>query len=72
MTTQTKQDRTAEGFVERRRADRTGNDADWESKVVGRLNGRLQDLPAETDQPSLGWESTVLDVLRKRIEKDPT
>lgn len=72
MSTESKQDRAAQGFVERRRADRTADDADWESKVVGRLNGRLHDLPAGSDQPSLGWESSVLDVLRKRIEKGPT
>jgi hypothetical protein len=58
--------------IERRRADRTRDDADWESKVLGRLNGRLHQMPApETngEPPNLGWESSVLDVLRKRIEK---
>jgi hypothetical protein len=75
MSTPSKRDSNdagnAEGVVERRRADRTDDDTDWESKVLGRLNGRLHDLPADADQPSLGWESSVLDVLRKRIEKGP-
>ena len=58
-------------FVERRSVERTRDDAGWESKVVGRLNGRLNELPASDDPSELGWESAVLDVLRKRIEKGP-
>ena len=57
--------------VERRRAERTRDDAGWESKVVGRLNGRLNELPSSDDPSQLGWEASVLDVLRKRIEKGP-
>jgi hypothetical protein len=58
---------------ERRSASRTRDDADWESKVIGRLNGRLHQLPTadpRNDDPTLGWEATVLDVLRKRIERE--
>lgn len=57
---------------DRRSANRTRDDADWESKVLGRLNGRLHALPADSkpDDPTLGWEATVLDVLRKRIERE--
>ena len=64
-----KQDTT---LVERRSVERTRDDAGWESKVVGRLSGRLSELPTSDDPPQLGWEGAVLDVLRKRIEKGPS
>ena len=55
---------------ERRSQDRD-RDADWESKTVGRVLGRLRNLPPQNgDQTPDGWESTVLDTLRKRIEDD--
>lgn len=54
---------------ERRGAERTPDDANWEAKVIGRMNGRLHNLPPAADQ-EVGWESSVLDVLRKRIEKE--
>jgi hypothetical protein len=58
---------------ERRSADRTPDDASWESKVLARVSGRLHERanagPA-VDEPVLGWEATVLDTLRERIEKE--
>ena len=65
-----------DGLPERRRRDRA-DDLDWESKVIGRLHGRLQHLPMRdaTDQPvdssNVSWEAGVLDVLRRRIERGP-
>jgi hypothetical protein len=58
--------------IERRRADRTADDTDWESKVLARVSGRLQERAsgAAGDEPVLGWEATVLDTLRQRIEKE--
>ena len=62
---------------ERRRFDRkTGApnaDLDWESKALARVRGHLKEVPATDtgDQPKLGWEATVLDVLRRRIERGP-
>jgi hypothetical protein len=63
--------KSTEPTVERRATSRTRDDADWESKVIGRLNGRLHQLPATDgdNPPGIGWESSVLDVLRKRIER---
>jgi hypothetical protein len=59
--------------VERRGLSRIGDDADWESKVLGRIHGRVRELSAEVpnDRPSIGWETSVLDVLRRRIERGP-
>jgi len=71
MSTNPKQ-QTADEWVERRREDRGSDELGWESKVVGRLNRRLHDLPSSDDQAQLGWEGAVLDVLRRRIEKGPT
>jgi hypothetical protein len=58
--------------TERRSADRTSDDTDWESKVLARVSGRLQERAeaAATDEPALGWEATVLDALRRRIERE--
>ena len=60
--------------TERRSANRTADNAGWESKVLGRLSGRLQERAADRaakDEPTVGWESTVLDTLRRRIERAP-
>jgi hypothetical protein len=57
--------------IDRRSVERTSDDADWESKVLARVSARLQERSAAGDEPSLGWESTVLDTLRKRIEQGP-
>jgi hypothetical protein len=57
--------------IERRSLERTSDDADWESKVLARVSSRLQEHSGRIDEPSLGWESTVLDTLRKRIEQGP-
>ncbi len=59
---------------ERRSANRTPDDADWESKVIARVNSRLQQRTYDgtaADEPTLGWESTVLDTLRRRTEQGP-
>jgi len=40
---------------ERRSANRTRDDADWESKVIGRLGGRLRNLPVDGEE-KIGWE----------------
>jgi hypothetical protein len=59
--------------TERRSAERTSDDADWESKVLARVSGRLQERACDSaahSEPALGWEATVLDVLRRRIEKE--
>ena len=56
---------------ERRSANRTRDDADWESKVVGRLGGRLRNLPVDGEE-KIGWETSVLDTLRRRIERGPS
>ena len=57
---------------DRRSSTRTREDADWESKVLGRVGGHLRNLPdIDTDHPNLGWETTVLDTLRRRIERGP-
>jgi hypothetical protein len=56
---------------DRRKPNRTRDDADWESKVLGRVSSHLRDIPADdADHPSLGWETTVLDTLRRRIERE--
>lgn len=57
---------------ERRSQDRE-QDLDWESKVIGRLGGRLKNLPAEDslNTDNAGWEASVLDTLRRRIERGP-
>ena len=56
---------------ERRSADRPSDDADWESKVLARVSGRLQERDKSGgEEPALGWESSVLDILRQRIEKE--
>lgn len=52
---------------DRRSANRTGDDADWESKVLGRVRSHLREA---ADQPTLGWEATVLDTLRRKIERE--
>jgi hypothetical protein len=58
---------------ERRSPNRTRDDADWESKVLGRVSGRLKTLQNQTenDQTNAGWESSVLDALRRKIERGP-
>jgi hypothetical protein len=64
---------TSPPTTERRSADRTSDDTDWESKVLARVSGRLQERANEIaaqGEPELGWEATVLDSLRKRIEKE--
>jgi hypothetical protein len=61
-------------FVERRRTERSNDDAGWESKVLARVSGRLQERANQSagkDEPVLGWEATVLDTLRQRIEREP-
>ena len=60
-------------ITERRSADRTTDAVNWESKVLARVSGRLQERAnnGTVDEPKLGWESSVLDVLRKRIEQGP-
>lgn len=66
-----KQSKSSGGGVERdRRSVNRDRNANWESKTVGRVLGRLRNLPAEKDQPTSGWESAVLDTLRKRIGDD--
>ena len=59
-------------ITERRRAERTSDDAGWESKVLARVSGRLQERAngGSADEPVLGWEATVLDTLRRRIEQE--
>jgi hypothetical protein len=60
-------------MTERRSADRTSDDAGWEAKVLARVSNRLRDSTsksAATDDPILGWEATVLDTLRKKIEQE--
>jgi len=59
-------------ITERRSADRTSDDTDWESKVLARVSGRLREKVdgAAAGEPVLGWEATVLDALRRRIEKE--
>jgi hypothetical protein len=60
-------------FVERRAVPRVidADDAsDWESRALARVTGHLRNLPDEAQQP-LGWEQTVIDVLRRRIEGGP-
>ena len=58
--------------IERRSADRAGDNAGWESKVLARVSGRLQERASHAtgEEPALGWEATVLDTLRQRIEKE--
>jgi hypothetical protein len=58
--------------IERRSAARTSDDAGWESKVLARVSSRLQERSnsVAVDEPVLGWEATVLDVLRRRIERE--
>jgi hypothetical protein len=59
------------GDFDRRGPNRTRDDADWESKVLGRVRAHLQNLPEATDNPqTLGWEATVLDTLRRKIERE--
>ena len=56
---------------DRRGPNRTRDDADWESKVLGRVKTHLRSLPEETGDTSvLGWESAVLDSLRRKIERE--
>jgi hypothetical protein len=60
-------------ITDRRGVDRAPEDTGWESKVLARVSGRLQErtkLGVVADEPTLGWESTVLDTLRKRIEQE--
>jgi hypothetical protein len=57
--------------LDRRGPNRTREDADWESKVLGRVRTHLRALPEEPkDAPALGWESAVLDTLRRKIERE--
>ena len=56
--------------VERRKSERTSDDADWESKVLGRIGNRVRDLTSQQPEgTSFGWESAALDALRRRIEQ---
>jgi hypothetical protein len=59
-------------ITERRSVERTSDDASWESKVLARVSGRLQERASgdTADEPVLGWEATVLDTLRRRIERE--
>ena len=60
-------------LIERRSAQRASEDTGWESKVLARMSGRLQEranAAAVADEPVLGWEATVLDTLRRRIERE--
>jgi hypothetical protein len=44
----------------------------WESKVLARVSGRLQDQSktGAVGESVLGWEAGVLDILRQRIERE--
>jgi len=55
--------------IERRAASRASDALDWESKALARVSEHVRTAPAQDDR--LGWEQTVLDVLRKRIERGP-
>ncbi|HTE42373.1 MAG TPA: hypothetical protein VK629_16235 [Steroidobacteraceae bacterium] len=57
-------------LIERRSEVRADEEGDWESRALARVSGHLRSLPDEPQQP-LGWEQTVLDVLRRRIERGP-
>jgi hypothetical protein len=72
MNKDSKDSGKTEEMTDRRSAGRSRDDADWESKVIGRIGSRLRNLSkAEADHPELGWEAQVLDTLRKRIESGP-
>ena len=55
---------------ERRSPDRTRDDADWETKVLGRVRSRVRKLTDEGKSATGGWESEVVDRLRRKIDRD--
>jgi hypothetical protein len=58
--------------IARRRVDGGQDDADWETKALDRVRSHLDTLHSDDETTrSLGWESSILDALRRKIERGP-
>ncbi|MBC7984928.1 MAG: hypothetical protein H7Y02_13860 [Candidatus Obscuribacterales bacterium] len=71
MTKAITKDHKPAPLTERRSAERVPDDADWETKVMARVRGRLRRAPAEADDVSAEAESQQPDSTRNHKPKGP-
>ena len=55
--------------IERRSRERVADDADWETKVLARVRGKLKRVPDQAGAPADNWEEHVAATMQDRLDK---
>jgi len=55
--------------IERRSRERVADDADWETKVLARVRGKLKRGAGQEGAPADNWEEQVAASIKDRLDK---
>jgi len=55
--------------IERRSRERVADDADWETKVLARVRGKLRRVPDQEGASADNWEEQVAASIKDRLDK---